>query len=35
LANGAKLLEDHPALAQLKLMQALPMGATVKLTLEK
>ena len=32
LANGAKLLEDHPALARLRLVQALPMGSTVELT---
>jgi regulator of protease activity HflC (stomatin/prohibitin superfamily) len=30
LANGAKLLDDHPALARLRLIQALPPGATVK-----
>jgi regulator of protease activity HflC (stomatin/prohibitin superfamily) len=33
LANGAKLLEDHPALARLRLVQSLPPGATVELTL--
>jgi regulator of protease activity HflC (stomatin/prohibitin superfamily) len=32
LANGAKLLDDHPALAQLRLVQALPIGSTVELT---
>ena len=31
LANGAKLLDEHPALAQLRLVQALPMGSTVEL----
>jgi regulator of protease activity HflC (stomatin/prohibitin superfamily) len=31
LANGAKLLDDHPALARLRLIQALPYGSTVKL----
>jgi len=31
LANGAKLLDDHPALARLRLVQALPPGATVKI----
>ena len=33
LANGAKLLDDHPALAQLRIVQALPMGSTVELSL--
>ena len=32
LANGAKLLEDHPALARLRLVQALPHGSTVELS---
>jgi regulator of protease activity HflC (stomatin/prohibitin superfamily) len=27
LANGAKLLDDHPALARLRLVQALPIGS--------
>lgn len=31
LANGAKLLDDHPALARLRLVQALPPGSTVEL----
>jgi regulator of protease activity HflC (stomatin/prohibitin superfamily) len=31
LANGAKLLDDHPALAQLRLVQALPPGSRVEL----
>ena len=31
LANGAKLLDDHPALARLRLVQALPYGSTVEL----
>jgi regulator of protease activity HflC (stomatin/prohibitin superfamily) len=31
LANAARLLEDHPALARLKLVQALPPGAKVVL----
>lgn len=31
LANAAKLLDDHPALAQLRLVQALPHGAQVEL----
>lgn len=34
LANAAKLLDDHPALAQLRLVQALPYGASVKLSVE-
>lgn len=32
LANGAALLDKHPALAQLRLVQALPMGSRVVLT---
>lgn len=31
LANGAKLLDDHPALARLRLVQALPPGAHVEI----
>jgi len=31
LANAAKLLDEHPALAQLRLVQALPYGAKVVL----
>lgn len=31
MANAARLLDDHPALARLKLVQALPHGATVVL----
>lgn len=31
LANGAKLLDDHPSLAQLRLVQALPSGSRVEL----
>lgn len=31
LANGAKLLDDHPALATLRLVQALPTGSRVEL----
>ncbi len=34
LANGAKLLAENPALAHLKLVQSLPPGTTVKLSLE-
>jgi regulator of protease activity HflC (stomatin/prohibitin superfamily) len=33
LANGAKLLDDHPALAQLRIVQSLPPGSTVELSL--
>lgn len=31
LANSAKLLDDHPALARMRLVQALPHGTTVEL----
>jgi regulator of protease activity HflC (stomatin/prohibitin superfamily) len=31
MANGAKLLDEHPALARLRLVQALPPGARVEL----
>lgn len=31
LANGAKLLADNPALARLRLVQALPYGTTLEL----
>ena len=31
LANGAKLLDEHPSLAQLRLVQALPPGPRVEL----
>ncbi|ROR91983.1 SPFH domain-containing protein [Nocardioides aurantiacus] len=31
LANGAKLLDEHPALARLRIVQALPPGSTVRL----
>lgn len=31
LANGAKLLDDHPALARQRLVEALPPGSTVTL----
>lgn len=33
-ANAAKLLDDHPALARLKLLQAAPVGAKVVLSLD-
>ncbi|WP_404386164.1 slipin family protein [Knoellia locipacati] len=32
LANGAKLLDDHPALARMRLVQALPYGAQLVVT---
>jgi regulator of protease activity HflC (stomatin/prohibitin superfamily) len=32
LANGAKLLDESPSLAKLRLVQALPPGSTVELT---
>jgi regulator of protease activity HflC (stomatin/prohibitin superfamily) len=32
LANAAKLLDDHPALAQLRLIQAVPFGTTLELS---
>ena len=31
-AAGVELLDEHPALAQLRLVQALPVGSTVELT---
>jgi len=34
LANGAKLLDDHPALARLRLVQALPYGSKLELSVE-
>ena len=33
LANGAKLLDDHPALARIRLLQAAPVGTRLVLTL--
>jgi regulator of protease activity HflC (stomatin/prohibitin superfamily) len=33
LANGAKLLDEHPALAKLRLVQALPYGSSLKVNL--
>ena len=33
LANGAKLLDEHPALARLRLVQALPYGSKLELSL--
>jgi len=32
LANAAKLLDQHPALARLRLVEALPPGSTLELT---
>jgi regulator of protease activity HflC (stomatin/prohibitin superfamily) len=34
LANAARMLDDHPALARLRLVQALPVGASVKLAVD-
>ena len=34
LANGAKLLDEHPALARVRLVQALPYGSTLKVALD-
>lgn len=34
LANAAKLLDDHPALAKLRLVQALPYGSKLELSAE-
>jgi len=34
LANAAKLLDDHPALARLRMVQALPYGSKVELTFD-
>jgi regulator of protease activity HflC (stomatin/prohibitin superfamily) len=31
LANAARVLADNPALARLRLVQALPYGSTIKL----
>jgi regulator of protease activity HflC (stomatin/prohibitin superfamily) len=33
LANAAKLLDDHPALAKLRLVESLPYGSKLELTL--
>jgi regulator of protease activity HflC (stomatin/prohibitin superfamily) len=35
LANGAKLLDEHPGLARLRLVQALPSGSSLKITLDQ
>lgn len=35
LANGAKLLDEHPALARLRLVQALPYGSSLTVTLDE
>ncbi|QIG41946.1 slipin family protein [Nocardioides anomalus] len=35
LANGAKLLEEHPALARLRLVQALPYGSKLELSVSE
>jgi len=34
LANAAKLLDDHPALAKLRLVQSLPYGSTLELSVD-
>ena len=34
LANGAKILEDHPALAKLRMVQAIPMGSSLSLRVD-
>lgn len=34
LANAAKLLDDHPALAKLRLVQALPYGSKLEIGLD-
>ncbi len=34
LANAAKLLDEHPALAKLRLVQALPYGAKLELSVD-
>jgi regulator of protease activity HflC (stomatin/prohibitin superfamily) len=34
LANGAKLLEEHPALARQRLVQSLPYSSTIELRLD-
>lgn len=34
LANAAKLLDDHPALAKLRLVQALPYGSKLELSVD-
>lgn len=34
LANAAKLLDEHPALARLRLVQALPYGAKLELSVD-
>lgn len=33
LANGARLLDEHPGLARLRLVQALPPGSSLRVTL--
>lgn len=35
LTNGAKLLDEHPGLAKLRLVQALPAGSSLKITLDE
>ena len=35
LANAAKLLDDHPALAKLRLVQSLPPGSKLRLSVDE
>jgi len=35
LANGARLLDEHPGLARLRLAQSLPPGSSLKITLDR
>jgi regulator of protease activity HflC (stomatin/prohibitin superfamily) len=35
LANGAKLLDEHPALARVRLVQSLPYGSSLTVTLDE
>ncbi|NHB85902.1 slipin family protein [Tessaracoccus sp. HDW20] len=35
LANGAKILEDHPSLAKLRMVQAIPMGSSLSLRVDE
>lgn len=34
LANGAKILEEHPPLAKLRMVQAIPMGSSLSLQVD-
>jgi regulator of protease activity HflC (stomatin/prohibitin superfamily) len=35
LANGARMLDEHPGLAKLRLVQALPPGSSLRITLDQ